>query len=198
MNEVADVDLTAMAMGGEQRPGDEKLYVRFFIDTLPDEKATNEAGRPIYKEVEFVEIMQPGNKDSVIQRPVRKNDIQRFPRQYQQFKNNMEETVEGTPLEAWPLLSRAQVEELRYFNVRTVEQLASMTDANAQNFVGMQNLKLKAQAFLETTGQSSEGAKLAQKVEDQELQIQTLSENNEALMKRIQELEDSRKQEEGD
>ena len=151
----ADMSVTAMAMGGQsgQGAGDETLLVRFFNHAKQDSDKTAEAGRPIFVEVPYVEIRQPGNKDSIILRPASQMDIQRFPQHYQAFKNRTteDESIEGSLLEHWPAVSRSQVEELRYMNVRTVEQLAGMTDTNAQGMMGLSMLRQRAKDYLEAS-----------------------------------------------
>ena len=70
--------------------------------------------------------MVPGDKCSIVDRPASAEDKARFPKHYAAFQGNNEDLVQGTPLETWPQLTRSQVEEMRYFHVRTVEQLAGM------------------------------------------------------------------------
>ena len=135
--------------------GDDQLAVKFFIDIVQDHAATLVEGRPIFKDVEWVHISIPGSKDNVVVRPVRykgpRNDVDRFPRHYAAFKNRVEGDAQqpGTRLEEWPLLTRGQVEELKFFNIKTVEQLAGAADGVGQNFMNFHSLKQKAKDFLE-------------------------------------------------
>lgn len=165
MLQEADYGITEMAHGDANRyQGDEVLLVRFFSAPIQDSAATLEAGRPIFKEVPYIEIMQPGNKDSIIQRPARDTDKHRFPKHWRAYQDRQsEDYIEGTLLEQWPGLNRAQVEELRYFNVRTVEQLASMSDSNSQGMMGINILRDKAKAYLEASRIESAAAALAEK-----------------------------------
>ena len=195
----ADMSLTNMALGSQDnvspmnqamQPGDELLFVRFYIHPRQNANKTLEAGRPIFDDTEYVEIMQPGNKENIIQRPAQPNYKERFSRQYSAFKNNEEQQVSGTPIEQWNVLSKAQVEELRYFNVRTVEQLAEISDGSSQQFAGIQSLKIQAQAYLEASEKDKTG-KIAKQVEDLQKALEVSEQNNTELMKRLDSLESS-------
>jgi hypothetical protein len=70
--------------------------------------------------------------------------------------------VEGTLLEEWPAISRGQVEELKFLNIRTVEQLVGLSDANAQNIMGINGLKEKAKKYLEASEKEATAEKFAE------------------------------------
>ena len=57
---------------------------------------------------------------------------ERFPHQYQQFKAQAAQTKSGTPLDYAPFLTEARRAELRAQNVYTVEQLAAIDGAGAE------------------------------------------------------------------
>lgn len=128
--------------------GDEKVPVQFRMDAFKNDAETEKQGRPIYDETEFIRIIV--SKDQIVDRPVRDSDKQRWPRQYAAWKNTgaNEPGMMGTPLSAFPLIDRAQVETLRYFKVYTIEQLAELPDATAQGIPGIQKLKQQAAAHL--------------------------------------------------
>jgi len=145
--------------------GDEALLVKFFIKPAEDQKASKEAGRPIFHDIEWIDIRIPGNKDNVVCRPLRQRDIERFPRHYAAFKQRIEkgaEAVVGTPLELFPFVTAARVEELKFFNIRTVEQLAATPDSTAGKFMGFHDLKKKAQDFMRASELSAPAAKIAE------------------------------------
>ncbi len=150
----ADYTLTDVAMNAGSRngrfSGDENLAVKFFNRPKMDQAASKEQNRPIFKDVDYVEIRQPGNKSAVVCRPARDMDKQRFSKHWEAYKTRTAtREVEGTPLEEWPQISRSQVEELRFFNIFTVEQLVNISDSNGQKIMGLNMLKQKAQEFLD-------------------------------------------------
>jgi hypothetical protein len=132
---------------GSQQALDEGLLVKFYLAPRKDDEKSVEEGRPVYREVEYVDIRVPGDRDGVA-RPATPRDRSRFPRHYAAFKNRMDTPDEGTLLSEWPLVPRTMVEELAYFNVKTVEALASMSDGNGQKFHGINALKQKAVDWL--------------------------------------------------
>lgn len=137
---------------------DEALLVKFLIKPRLDEDESNKQGRPIYRDVEYVDIRVPGSPDNVC-RPATARDKERFPRHYAAFKNRVSdvEYVEGTLLAEWPMVNRSQVEELAFFGIKTVEQLAACSDANGQALMGFNGLKQKANEWLAA---AKEGAAL--------------------------------------
>lgn len=149
--------------------GDDTLLVRFFIDAVEDGAASKREGRPIYKDVEWVDIRVPGSRDAVI-RPCRPEDYNRFPKHYDAFKRRIgkdSEAVVGTPLSTWPWhgMTRSRVEELKHFNVRTVEQLAGMSDGQGMKLMGFQQMKQAAIAYLETVKTTAPIARLQAQLE---------------------------------
>lgn len=189
-NMEADFGLTQQAMNEQGRFADDaKLYVQFFKGAVQDKAKSLEEGRPVFTDIEMVKIMVPGDKGNVIERQVREQDKQRFPRQYAAFKNQEQEYIEGTPLEKWNYLSEAQVLELRHFNVRTVEQLAEMSDGNAQNFVGINKLRQAAQQYVDAAKEGAPVAQLQAELEKRDSRIAEQDETIQNLLGRIEALE---------
>lgn len=132
-----------------QTEQDQTLLVKFYLKTVPDAAATEEAGRPVFKEREYIDIRIPGARGAGAARPASLRDKKRFPKHYQAFKQRVELPVEGTPLNEWPIITRAHAEELAFLGVKTVEQLGGMSDAIASQFMGGQTFKAKANAWLD-------------------------------------------------
>ena len=162
----ADYGQTEAAMQGAagRYQGDEFLLVKFYIHPRISQGKSSEAGRPIYVDTPYISIMQPGNKDSIVIRPATDMDKNRFSSHWRKFQdriNDDEIQMEGTLLEEWAGVSRAQCEELRYLHIRTVEQLANMSDSNTQGIMGINGLKTKANKFLESSKDSATSDALA-------------------------------------
>jgi hypothetical protein len=128
---------------------DKSLMVRFFYKERPDKTRTAEEGRPVFKEVIYVEIRIAGQRDVQACRPATEADKQRFSRHLEAFEKRVEPPVEGMPLSEWPQITRSEVEELSFVHVKTVEQLASMKDSNLGKFRGGYALRDKAVKWLE-------------------------------------------------
>jgi hypothetical protein len=77
--------------------GDKSLYVQFYMHFNENQTKSQEAGRPVFDDCEFVKIFSPGDRTNIIDRPVRESDKLRFPGQYAAFKANKEQQASGTP-----------------------------------------------------------------------------------------------------
>lgn len=143
--DVLDYDYT---MHTRQFAGDDKLAIRFFRKAKQDPEKTAAEGRPIFVEHDYIQIMSPGDRNVHI-RPVRPFDLQRFERQYDHWKKTQNnDAVIGSPIELLGL-TLAQVEEYRYFGIRTVEQMAELRDDIVGKIMGATALKQKAVAFMQ-------------------------------------------------
>ena len=148
----AEYGSTDLAMNNGRYHGDETLLVKFYMHPRYNEAKTKKAGRPIFEELPYIEIMTPGNKDHIVRRPASDMDKNRFAEHWRKFEAKEEqEGVEGTLLEEWPGIRRSQALELKHLNIVTVEQLAAVSDSNAQGVMGISFLKEKANKFLETS-----------------------------------------------
>lgn len=180
-----DVDMAFLADEGEPVPVRQEkvdgLYVRFFQEKVFNELKSrggivNEdkdgrlvqthvkgAGRPIYDLVDFIEIRIPGDKTQNVKCEARADHKRRFPEQWREYARN--KTAAGTESSGTPLemfVNQARAEELRFFNIRTVEQLANLSDSNL-GAIGMdaRALRTKAQEFLAAADKSKDGGKAA-------------------------------------
>lgn len=143
----ADFDHTHFQQDNEA--GDAALLVKFFDKSVQDKAKTEAEGRPVFKDVCYVDIRTVGSKNGFVCRPARQQDKTRFPKHYEAYKQRAEVPTEGTPLVEWTLISRSQAEELAYLNVKTVEQLASVSDGNISVIMGGYDLKSRAKKWLE-------------------------------------------------
>lgn len=153
---------------------DNSVYVKFYTKPVQDEDESNKAGRPIYKEKEYVEIRTPGQQNNVIQRPVTDMDRQRFRRAYMLFKEGMEEQLVGTPLTEVPWMTRSQVEELHHLRIRTVEHLANLSDDVCSKYAGLYKLKQKAQQMVEEGKKNAPFAQLQAQHEQAMAQLEEM------------------------
>jgi len=185
MRPEADAEMMQLAGFAEQgsSPEDRNLAVRFLVEPMKNEAKTKEAGRPIYDDTEMVEIRIPGDPD-IRRYQVKQEHKLRFPKQYLAFRQNQnQELVTGTPLTAWPVMSRAQTEEARYMGLHSVEQLAGAGDGMVQRMgPGWQTLKQKAKDWLAAAQSGATLSKLREELSERDARIQAL----EDLMKILQ------------
>lgn len=167
---------------------DEGLMVKFYTASLPDKAASAEEGRPMFKDVECVDIKVPGQRDGVA-RPASHQDKLRFPAHYRAFKDRTAAPSEGTPLTEWALVTRSLADQLTFMNIKTVEQLAEVADSNLHQMQGLVGLKQKAADWLENAKEEGLLAKLRAELEERDASILTLNETLEKVMARLEQLE---------
>ena len=169
---------------------DKKLHVRFFVKPMMNRSKSRHAGRPIYEEVEMIEIMVPGDKHSIPVRRARQLDKARFARQYQAFKAGKEDQQSGTPLTVVPFMTPAKAEEYKFFHIVTVEQLAGAADSSkaAAAVMGFQGDKQKAAAYLQMAEGNAPILEMQQKLEDRDNQIAAMQEQMQQMNSRLAEL----------
>lgn len=102
---------------------------------------------------------------------------------YEKWKAGEEMPVEGTPLAAWNRLSPKQGEVLRAHGFYTVEQIASMSDANMEKFPlpRPRDLKKQAEMFLASADQAQFSAMMAEKEKMISAQGEQIEEQRQAL-----------------
>lgn len=171
---------------GARNP-DDVLAVQFYNRAVQDNFKSEKEGLPIFRDEKWVRIMIPGRSDLTVETPVDGSHPQRFPRQWAVFMNQQSETDQmvGTPVTEWPVLTRAQAEELKGKKFYTVQQIAECSDAQI-TALGMNanSLRQKARAFL------SQADKTAQ-AQSQAAEIARRDEENNALKAQIAKLEEA-------
>ena len=161
-----------MALPSDEQNADSRLQVRFYKRPVQQEQESLEAGRPIYKEFDFVHICVAGDTLTEIDTYVLSSHKTRFPIQWANYMNRQganEPEVVGTPVAEWPLVSKSQAEELRAMKFHTVESIAGASDQQLQRMgmaAGMSPYAFrdKAKSFLNLAIASAETDK-----RDQEL-----------------------------
>lgn len=130
-------DLNNPEFVGAKDP-DRALHVVFYSKPVKNEFESARHARPIFDTVDFVRITTPGNVLNIVDTPARPDHQERFPRQWQAYKNRVGADVvaSGTPITEWPRITPGQAEELKALKFYTVESIASAGDAQLQG-IGM-------------------------------------------------------------
>lgn len=166
-----------MPENGEIIPqGDErKLLARFYKHAIKNEARTIAEGRPMFDEKVFVSIIIPGDKNTRVEREMRDEDKERFPRAWAAFQNADTVSLTGTPVEQWPPLSVTQVAELKAMNILTVEHLAELSDSITQKMMGLGQLRTQAQAYIKAAKDGSHAQALATELAKRDDEIARLN-----------------------
>jgi hypothetical protein len=158
-----------------------RVATRFFLKPrLVSKPEDGEA--PKFKDVEFVEMFIPGDKNNIVVKPVDKRIKSLYRERYEAWKAGRQELIEGTPVEHLPGIMPSQVEELKYQKVRTVEELASLSDEILQRLgVGYRAVSANAQKYLERAASGAQDEKLRSEVSKKDAEIAALTRRLEAL-----------------
>ncbi len=125
------------------------LFVEFYEDALEIPFKSEQEGRPVYEQRVFVRIMVPGDATSIIETPATEQHKQEYRRQFERFEKGMKDVIDGTPLSMWPVVNKSQVKECEFFEIRSVEQLAELSDSTCKRMgMGYMELRSKAKAWL--------------------------------------------------
>jgi hypothetical protein len=153
-------------------------HIRFETRSEEDRAASIEAGHKVYKDVNWVIVTPPGNKDVVEDRAdewmkkIRDRAqngfydpewVESFSKMYGMFKDGKEMPEDGTPLRmCTTMFSPAEIDNCLSMHIRTLEQLANANEeALGRMGMGARALKLRAQESI----QIGDGKGSAMKVE---------------------------------
>ena len=177
-NQIAD----APGLDESRFAADDRLYVTFSRKPKLVVHASREAGRAIYKEVDFIRIMVPGDKLTVVEREIDEIDRRRFAARYEKWLAGAGNVIEGTPLASLPKMTPAKIEEYKFFNVHTVEQLAAAPDSLGQKFMGFNGDKQSAQAFIELAKGNAPIEKMNEELKARDVKIEEMQAQIDALI----------------
>jgi hypothetical protein len=138
---------------------------------------TAEAGHDVYDEREYVRVVVPGDKASLLLQPSTDAYRRRFPKAYQAFKTRESGGGRsGMPIEQWAVVSRSVAMTLRAAHVHTVEDLCEVSDSHIDRLsvAGARELQAKARAWLAQAKDGAEAARKAAENEGLQKQIQAL------------------------
>lgn len=168
-------------MAIDPRDPDAALIVLFRYHSDKNEARSATEGRPIFEDKEVCDIRSPGSRnyptmpahershwrvDPFTGTQVEVTYAERFPRQYEQFRQHMVQTKSGTPLEYAPFLSPGRRNELHAQNVYTVEQLAIVEGQELKNLgPGGREQKNQAMDYLAGSKDNAQNTMLAAELE---------------------------------
>ncbi|MCZ4089332.1 hypothetical protein [Sinorhizobium psoraleae] len=156
-------------------------------------------GRPIYDDMEIVEVRFAANRQTVGVFPAHSfagwrmtpEGIQeqytyamKFPDQYRRFKANQQQVAHGTPVEELPFLTAAKRLELKALSIYTAEALAALDGQELKNLgIGGRELKNQAQAFIDAASGTANVTKMAAENEALRQQVEEMRREMQEFMK---------------
>ena len=172
--------------------GDRSMIVFFYTRPTHNPAKSAEAGRPIYEDQTFVRIAPPGERLNIVERPANQSDTRRWPMQWAQFKENKEQTAEGTPIDLLYPDQPSIGAMLKANGVHTIEQCAELS-ANAIESVGMgsQRYVNAAANYLKMSSKGVDAAQYRRESEEKDRQIATLVNTVETLKDTVAQLREN-------
>lgn len=168
---------------------DNMVNATFYMYAPVDHWASAENGiKTFRKEIPFIKIEVPGDKNTVIERPADGNDAKRWPEKWLYFQMNSgmisgEENIPGWKLDDWDALVADQKRQLKHLRFHTVEQLAGASDAQI-NSIGMGGLALRERAKRALAEKMDAGVKA--EIEKRDDRIKSLEDKLERLLSAIE------------
>jgi hypothetical protein len=133
----------------------------FFIESVIDPAASEEAGRAIYRDMERVRIQIAGDQFSVAVHPVDALIIERFEEAYAKWQRKGHVQVNGTPLAKWPLATPSFIKELEFLNIFSVDDLASVADVHLDRIADGRQWRDRAAAWLKSAADGAVASRYA-------------------------------------
>lgn len=127
-----DASFFRQALTEDQAKFDAMLPVRFEWFDEEDPAESKKCGYARYRRIQILRTLIPGSKDERVDR-VREEHKIRFPRAWAAFLAGEDGVVDGTPLKAFPGLTKDDISTAIHFHVLSVEQLAGMSDEHISN-----------------------------------------------------------------
>jgi hypothetical protein len=146
-------------------------------------------GRPVYRTVEFIRIMKPGDRDNIIEQPLDDEYRERFKERYDKWREAHDNSVLGTPLEELPFITAAMREELKFFHIYTAEDLANIADRDMQKFPNGLELRKRAARYLEAAEKKAPFDEVHQEIKMRDEKISEMQATIEAMKAQLTEFQ---------
>jgi len=169
---------------------DAVMIARFYVKAVKNNFKSKTEGRPIFEDKLYCEYYAAGQTNLKMDVPAFDHHKQRFSKQWAYYQSTQKEDGggSGTPLSQWPILSPADVENLKGMKIFTIENVAGLSDAGlsalGMGLAGMAPhiLRARAQAYLGAAKDSALPQKQAEDIENLKKQLAEMTANMAALL----------------
>lgn len=165
-------------------PSDASMLCIFYKRAVHNPIKSAEQGRPIYEDMDYVMIQQPGEANlQKVDRPVKPEDTQRWPVQWQAYAAGRDQVAEGTPLGLLFPRHPSAIAMLQALGIMTVEHLANAS-ATAIAAIGM-----NGQDYVNYAQQYIAGATSGAKFHQMQMELEHSKRDNARLEKMVDDLQ---------
>ena len=106
---------------------------------------SEQEGRNVYDDFDFIRIVTPGQKHSTVQRKLTEDDKRNYPDVWKAYKEQSEVRQTGTALSELPGIRKSRLLEMQAGNIRTIEALVDIGDSALKSY-GHDVIMIKRQA----------------------------------------------------
>ena len=162
----------------------------FFSNPVHMKFKSDEEGRPIYENQDFIRIQTPGQKNSIVERRVRDDDKHRFADVWKAYQAQEELQQDYHPIEDLPRITKSRALELKALRIPSIEALAQVPDGHLKN-LGPDAFSLKKQAIAwleETNGAEAKVKEQEKELTAQAVQLEKQAEQIGTLTKLVKDL----------
>ena len=172
---------------GVAKYGNSNQVVLFYNKAVHNVAKSRELGRPYHEDKIFVRIQEPGDRFTVVDRPVTQAEIQRYPQQWAQFQANRQQTAPGTQIELLYVDVPSVAATLRAHGVQTIEQCAELSGPSIDSIgMGAQQYANDAKRFLEAAQKGVHANQLRHELDQRDSEIRTLKQKIDMLQAQIE------------
>lgn len=169
---------------------DNNLLVMFYNKSVPNALKSREQGRQINENKLYIKIQHPGETSTVIDRPMKEEDKQRFRDQWSKFVHNRTQVPEGTPIDLLFPNYPAVADNLRGMGVFTIEQCAELSAHAIDNIGrGAQEYVNRAKKYLDSANKGQNFHKLQAELDEEKAKNRRLEADMAKLLERFNALE---------
>jgi hypothetical protein len=197
---------------------DDGALVEFYPEQVHMEFLSKQIGQPIFQERIFTRIVFPGNRLTVVIHQAKGIDYEmaldeesgeyhtqytvrdscengdptepvKYPRAWARFLRKGISADSGLPVEEWGAITRSYAASLKAQNIHTVEALAGLSDAMAQNIMGGIKYRDLAKARLDEAARNRIVAREQERASNAEERMSIQTKQIEALQAEVMRLQ---------
>ena len=170
-------------------PSDSSMLCIFYKRPIHNEVLSAQHGRPMYVDMDYVRIQQPGETSQVVDRPTKEDDKRRWPAQWNAYAAGKDQVAEGTPLGLLFPRHPAAIANLQALGIMTVEHLANAS-ATAIAAIGMngQDYVNYAQKYINGASRGAQFHQMQHELEQEKRRADRLQHQVSELVTQVQQL----------
>ncbi len=156
-------------------PDPNSLVVLFYSRAVHNPHKSQEEGRPVFDNKDYVKIHHPGEKLMAIDRPVSDLDKRQYRERWAQYQDKRQQTPDGVPIDLLFPHHPNVAMTLKQYNIHTVEQLANLSgDALGNIGMGAQDWQTRAKNYMLQAEKGVNHHKFQKELDERDSRIKTL------------------------